>query len=221
MKKKLKIFTSLHESTQRNYVERMFNEKVLSMQKARKFEYDYWDGSRNCGYGGYKYIPGKWTRVAKKLIKTYKLNGQSKVLEVGCGKGFLLYEIKKLIPKIEISGFDISKYAIKNSKNEIKKYLYNHDARKKFKIKSKYYDLVFSLNTLHNFRLPSLILSLQEIERVSKNSYLLVEGYRNETELFNLQCWALTAESFFTDIEWKYIFKLAKYRGDYEFIYFK
>ena len=86
---------------------------------------------------GYKYIPGKWTEVAKKLIKLYKLNEKSKVLDVGCGKGFLLYEIKKLIPKIEVSGFDISKYGIKNSKKEIKKYLYHHDARKKFPIKDK------------------------------------------------------------------------------------
>ena len=100
MKKLVKIVTKVHLSTKRNYKERMFNNKILSMQKARKFEYDYWDGDRNHGYGGYKYIPGKWTEVAKKLIKLYKLNEKSKVLDVGCGKGFLLYEIKKLIPKI-------------------------------------------------------------------------------------------------------------------------
>ena len=221
MKKLVKIVTKVHLSTKRNYKERIFNNKILSMQKARKFEYDYWDGDRNHGYGGYKYIPGKWTEVAKKLIKLYKLNEKSKVLDVGCGKGFLLYEIKKLIPKIEVSGFDISKYGIKNSKKEIKKYLYHHDARKKFPIKDKKFDLVFSINTLHNFRLPSLIFSLKEIERVSKKSFLLVEGYRNEKELFNLQCWALTAESFFTDKEWRYIFKQANYKGDYEFIYFQ
>ena len=79
---------------------------------------------------------------------------------------------------------------------------------------------MFSFNTLHNFRLPYLINSLREIQRVAKNSFLLVEGYRNEKELFNLQCWALTAESFFTDKEWKYLFKLANFKGDYEFIYF-
>ena len=66
------------------------------MKKARKFEYDYWDGKRNYGYGGYKYIPGRWTNVAKKMIKKFKLNNNSKVLDVGCGKGFLLYEMKKL-----------------------------------------------------------------------------------------------------------------------------
>lgn len=221
MKKQLNIFTKMHRSTNRDYLGRMFNNKVKSMIKAKKFEFDYWDGHRNHGYGGYKYIPGKWTPVAKKLIKQYKLNARSKILDVGCGKGFLLYEIKKLIPKIKISGFDISRHGIKNSKKEIKKYLYYHDARKKFPIKSKYFDLVFSFNTLHNFRLPSLIFSLKEIERVSKNSFLLVEGYRNEKELFNLQCWALTAESFFTDKEWRYIFKQANYKGDYEFIYFQ
>ncbi len=220
MNKNLKIFTKMHKSTNRDYIGRMFNDKINSMIKAKKFEFDYWDGHRNHGYGGYKYIPGKWTPVAKKLIKQYKLDSNSKVLDVGCGKGFLLYEIKKLIPQIHVSGFDISRHGIKNAKQEIKKNLFIHDARKKFPIKNKYYDLVFSFNTLHNFRLPYLINSLREIQRVAKNSFLLVEGYRNEKELFNLQCWALTAESFFTDKEWKYLFKLANFKGDYEFIYF-
>tara|TARA_B100001093_G_scaffold509064_1_gene572393 strand:+ start:941 stop:1603 length:663 start_codon:yes stop_codon:yes gene_type:complete len=220
MKKEIKIFTKLHKSTKRDYLGRMFNNKVESMKRAKKFEYDYWDGHRNHGYGGYKYIPGKWTPAAKALIKKYKLNKKSKVLDVGCGKGFLLYEIKKLIPEINVSGFDISRHGIKNAKEEIRNKLYYHDARKKFPIKRNHYDLVFSFNTLHNFRLPDLIYSIKEIERVSKNAFILVEGYRNELELFNLQCWALTAESFFTNEEWKYLFKLAGYKGDFEFIYF-
>ena len=221
MKKKIKIFTHLHQSTKRDYIERMMNKKILSMKKARKFEFDYWDGKRNYGYGGYKYIPGKWTPVAKKIINQFKLNSKSKILDVGCGKGFLLYEIKKIIPSIKVFGFDVSKHGIKNSKNEIKKNLFIHDARKKFPFPKNFFDFVFSFNTLHNFKLKELVFSLSEIERVAKKSFIIVEGYRNEKELFNLQCWALTAESFFSDEEWEYIFKLANYKGFYEFIYFK
>ncbi len=132
MGKLVNFVTRLHKSTKRNYLERMINQKVYCMKKARKFERDYWDGKRKFGYGGYKYIPGRWTPVAKKMIKRYKLNNNSKVLDVGCGKGFILYEIKKILPGIKIYGFDVSKHGIKNSKNEIKGKLFIHNAKKNF-----------------------------------------------------------------------------------------
>ena len=221
MGKFFNLITNLHQSTKRDYLERMINEKVKCMKKARKFEYDYWDGKRSYGYGGYKYIPGRWSSVAKKMIKKYKLKDNSSVLDVGCGKGFLLYEMKKILPGLTISGFDVSRYGIKNSKKEIKKYLFLHNATKKFPFKKKSFDLVMTFACLHNLKLNSLIKSLKEIQRVGKKKYVMVEGYRNEKELFNLQCWALTAESFYDDDEWKWIFKQAGYTGDYEFIYFE
>ncbi len=221
MGKFFKLITSLHQSTRRNYLDRMVNAKVKCMKKARKFEFDYWDGKRNYGYGGYNYIPGRWAGVAKKLIKKYKLNNNSSVLDVGCGKGFLLFEMKKILPGLRVSGFDISKHGIKNSKKEIKKYLFIHNVKKKFPFKNKSFNLVMTFACLHNLKLPDLVYSLKEIERVGKKKYVMVEGYRNEKELFNLQCWALTAESFYDDQEWKWIFKYSKYTGDYEFIYFE
>ena len=72
----------------------MNNQKVHCMKVAKKYEFDYWDGNRKYGYGGYKYIPGRWTSVAKKIIKRYKLNNKSKILDIGCGKAFLLHEMK-------------------------------------------------------------------------------------------------------------------------------
>ena len=94
---KLRNFVSkLHLSTKRNYLERMINNKTHCMKIAKKYGKDYWDGKRKYGYGGYKYIPGKWKPIAKKIIKTYKLNSKSKILDVGCGKAYLLYEIKLL-----------------------------------------------------------------------------------------------------------------------------
>jgi SAM-dependent methyltransferase len=220
MGKKLNLVSSLHKLTKRNYLERMINKKVICMKKARKFEFDFWDGKRKFGYGGYKYIPGRWEGVAQKMIKKYKLNNKSKVLDVGCGKGYLLFEMKKILPDLKVYGFDISKHAIKNAKKEVKKNLFVHDGKKTFTYKKKYFDFTFTLACLHNFKANDLEKSIKEIERVSKKSYIMVEGYRNEQELFNLQCWALTAETFFDDDEWKWMFKKCKYNGDFEFIYF-
>ena len=219
--KKLHFISKLHKSTKRNYVERMINKKVLCMKEAKKYEFNYWDGNRKFWYGGYKYIEGRWVSVAKNLIKFYKLRNNSKVLDVGCGKGFLLYEIKKILPNIEIYGFDISKHAIKNSKKEIRKDIFKHDVRKKFPFKTKKFDLVISLGCLHNLKVFNLEKALKEISRVSKIQYVMVESFRNDQEMFNLQCWALTAETFFHVSEWEWIFKKFNYRGEYEFIFFE
>ena len=124
--------------------------------------------NRRFGYGGYKYIPGRWKTVAKKLIKTYKLTNNSNILDVGCGKGFLLYEIKLLLPDIKIAGFDVSEYAIKNSHKNIKKNLFMYDCRKKFPYKSNIFDLVISINTLHNLNISDLQNTLRECQRVGK-----------------------------------------------------
>jgi len=220
MNQKRNFITSLHKSTARNYLGRMINQKVKCMSIAKKYSYDYWDGNRKYGYGGYSYIPGRWKTVAKKLIKTYRLTNNSKILDVGCGKAFLLYEIKKILPKIQVYGFDISNYAIQKSKKLVRKNLYKFDAKRKFKYKKNYFDLVISLATLHNLEVNYLFDSLKEIQRVGKQKYIMVESYRNNLELFNLQCWALTCESFFSQLEWKWIFKHVGYNGDFEFIYF-
>ena len=98
----LKNFVSdLHNQTKRNYLDRMINNKVECMSKAKEYEFDYWDGDRKYGYGGYKYIEGRWKTVAQKIIDEYNLNENSKILDVGCGKAFLLYEIYRIIPKIK------------------------------------------------------------------------------------------------------------------------
>ena len=219
---KIKNFvTPLHLSSKRNYLERMNDNKVECMNIAKKYAYDYWDGDRKYGYGGYKYIEGWWEPVAQKLIDTYNLVSGSKILDVGCGKGFLLYEIHKKNPNIIIQGFDISNYAIQNSKEEIKMYLSEFDARKMFPYKNNEFDLVISLGTLHNLRLQELKQTVTEIERVGSNGYIMLESFRNNKELFNLQCWALTCETFFDTETWISFYESVGYTGDYEFIYFE
>ena len=219
--KELNIITSLHTKTKRNYIKRMINKKVECMAISKKYGFDYWDGDRKFGYGGYKYIPGRWEEVAKKLIKRYKLNNKSKILDLGCGKGFLLYEIKKILPGIHIKGIDISNYGLKNSKKEISKFLFKGDLKKKLKFKSKEFDFVFSINTLHNLEINYLIQSIKDIQRIGEKHFICSESYRNEKELFNLQCWALTCESFLSKREWIWLLQKSGYTGDYEFIYFE
>ena len=199
----------------------MINEKIHCMKIAKKYGKDYWDGERKFGYGGYKYIKDRWKSVAVKIIKTYKLSNKSKILDVGCGKGFLLYEIKKILPRIKTIGIDISTYGLKNSKEEIRKFLFKADLKKRLKFRNKEFDFVFSINTLHNLEINYLVQAIKEIQRVGKKKFICSESYRDEKELFNLQCWALTCESFFSKKEWVWLLNHAGYTGDYEFIYFE
>ncbi|MAF94381.1 MAG: SAM-dependent methyltransferase [Rhodospirillaceae bacterium] len=214
------IVTPLHKSTKRDYLARMIDDKVHCMQIAKQYGKDYWDGDRRYGYGGYKYMPGRWKPVAEQLIKAYSLTSNSKVLDMGCGKGYLMHEIKILIPDIDIIGIDSSSYALVHAKDETKPFIFKHKVEEQLAFKDNEFDLVMSLGTFHNLRLPDLTTALIEMERIGKHGYLMLESYRNEKELFNLQCWALTAESFFNKDEWVWLYKHFGYTGDYEFIYF-
>jgi len=215
----LNIFTKLHKKTSRDYIGRMTNDKIYCSEIARRFDEQFWDGDRKFGYGGYKY-DGRWSIVAEDLIEQYHLTNDSKILDVGCGKAHLLYEIKKILSESQVTGIDISNYAVENGKEEIIDSLFVHDAREKLPFQNNEFDLVFSLNTIHNFTIDKIKLSLQELERVAKNKYMVVEAYRNVNELFNLQCWALTCEAFFRPEEWVWMINEFGYTGDYEFIYF-
>jgi len=213
--------TSLHQSTKRDVLARMVDDKVNCMLKAKRYERDYWDGDRRFGYGGYKYLPGRWKPVAQTLIDTYRLKSGSRVLDVGCGKGFLLYEMQQIVPGLELVGFDISKHGLANAPANLNAKLFNYRAQDAYNFADNEFDLVISLGCLHNLRIFELQTALTEIERVGKQGYIMLESYRNEKELFNLQCWALTCESFFDTAEWIWLYRHFGYTGDYEFIYFE
>jgi ubiquinone/menaquinone biosynthesis C-methylase UbiE len=217
------FISNLHKATKRDYLARV-NDKDYPKDKAatlaKKWGYHYWDGSRKINYGGYKYIKGRWTSVIKKLCKFYKLKKNSKILDVGCGKGFFLKDLKDFDNSFEVYGVDISKYAIKNAHPEIRPYI-THSNSNKLVWKDNYFDLVVSFNTLHNLYNYDLFKSLKELERVGKKKYVVVESYRNEKEKMNLLYWQVTCEAFNSPSEWKWWFKHTKYKGDYSFIYFK
>lgn len=219
MGKLLNIITPLHKQAKRDYLARMNDDKAYCMKIARQYGKDFWDGDRKYGYGGYKY-DGRWEVVARSLIREYGLSDDVNILDVGCGKGFLLYELRRLLPKSTLVGIDISDYALENAKDEIKSCLINMGAKEKYPFDDKEFDLVFSNTTLHNLYMYDLKAAVQEIERVGKNKFICVESYRNAQELFNLQCWALTCETFLTPQEWVWLYREFGYMGDYEFVYF-
>ncbi len=210
----------LHTSTKRDYIKRVTeNDKASCAEVAKQFGMDYWDGDRKFGYGGYKY-DGRWKVVADDISAFYKLRPGMRILDVGCGKGFLLYEFTRSVPGIEVSGIDISKYAIENSKEEVRPFLRTGLAQE-LPYEDNSFDFVISITTLHNLYIYDLKKAVQHIQRVSKgNSYIVVESYRNEVEKANLLYWQLTCECFYTPAEWEWLFNEWGYTGDYGFIYF-
>ena len=217
---RLSLITPLHESTQRDCLARMVDDKVEAMKVAKKYDSDYWDGARRYGYGGYRYIPGRWKPVAEALIERYGLDNSSSVLDVGCGKGFLLYEIQLLLPRARLVGFDVSQYGLDSRLPDFRGELFVHRGQDPYPFSDDEFDLVISLGVLHNLRLPDLAVAIPEIERVGKRKYVMTESYRNEEEMFNLECWALTAESLLDDGEWQWLLDQSGYTGDFELIYF-
>jgi SAM-dependent methyltransferase len=216
----LNLATPLHKKTKRDVVARMVDDKVACMLKAKEYEFDYWDGDRRFGYGGYKY-DGRWKPVAQQFIDHYKLKPDAKILDVGCGKAYLLHELKLLLPDAEVIGFDISKHGLADAPEAIRPHLMRYRAQDRYPWGDDYFDLVISLGCLHNLRIFELQTAVGEIERVGRSKYIMLESYRNELELFNLECWALTCESFFDTAEWIWLYEHFGYTGDYEFIYFE
>ena len=214
----------LHKSTQRDYLARVYDPefpKAKAAELAKKFDFDYWDGDRRICYGGYRYMEGRWEKVARAMIEHYDLPPKPKILDIGCGKAFLLYDFLKVIPDAEIYGIDISPYAIANSKKEIQDRL-RVGSSTDLPWPDDYFDLVISITTLHNLHAYDLEPSLREMERVGKgNKYLCVESYRNEQEKANLLYWQVTCEAFNTPKEWEWWFEKTGYSGDYSFIYFE
>ena len=217
----LDFISSLHRRTKRDYVGRVNAfPKAEAAKVAKQFGADYWDGDRKFGYGGYTY-DGRCKPVADVLATHYRLKPGDRILDVGCGKGFLLYELTQAVPGVEVYGIDISPYAIAHAKEEVRPFLQVANATH-LPFPDHSFSLVVSLMTLHNLYCFELEHALQELERVGRqHKYLVVESYRNEEEKANLLYWQLTCETFCTPEEWAWWFKRCGYTGDHSFIFFE
>ena len=189
------------------------SEEVRSI--ARKFDKEFFDGEREFGYGGFSYNPKYWSEVVKDFSNYYNLNDGSKILDVGCAKGFMLYDFYKLNSNFDLHGIDISKYAIDNSVSEVKNKLLVANATK-LPYEDNFFDLVISINTIHNLEKDECATALKEISRVSKkNAFLTVDAYRNDDEKKRMDAWNLTAKTIMSVDDWIKFFGYNNYNGDF------
>ncbi len=213
--------SEIHKATKRDYVGRVTSDnKAECAVIAKKYGYDYWDGERKYGYGGYHY-DGRWRNVARKMAEHYHLKAGQKVLDVGCGMAHLLYEFTQVVPGLEVFGIDISEYALAHAKQEVRNRL-QYGKAQEIPFLDNEFDLVISLTTLHNLKVYDLKKAIQEIERVSKgNSHIMVESFRNDQEEVNMLYWQLTCASYYSVEECEWLYKEWGYTGDYSFIFFE
>ena len=181
---------------------------------SQNFGYEYFDGDRKYGYGGY-YYDGRWQSVAETLIQEYNLTPSMKVLDVGCAKGFLVKDLISALPGLQVFGIDVSNYALMNCEPEVVGRLHLGNA-KFLPFPNHSFDLVVSINTIHNLVRKDVKVALGEIQRVAKHSsYVVVDSYRNEFEKSIFDRWVLTAKFHGYPDDWKELFMEVGYTGDY------
>lgn len=204
-----------YPQTKRNLDERAIQKTEEDKRIAKLYEKEFFDGSRKQGYGGYNYNPRFWMQVIKDMINHYPLTKESKILDLGCAKGFMLYDFTQVLSGISVKGIDISKYAIENAKPEIKEFLNVGDIRNLSSFKDKEFDLVISINTVHNLPLEECKQAVKEIERIGKNAFITVDAWKDKEGKERMLKWNLTAETLMSAEDWKNLFKEVGYTGDY------
>lgn len=201
--------------TKRNALERAKTKTDADRCLARRFGKEFFDGSRDHGYGGFNYHPRFWEPVIPDFQKHFQLTAKSSVLDIGCAKGFMMHDMARLIPGITVKGIDVSEYAIKNTIENMKPYCQVACATQ-LPFPDKSFDCVISITTLHNLEKPQLIQAVKEIERVKrKYSFITVDAYHDDAEKERMMAWNLTAKTVLHVDEWKKLFKEAGYTGDY------
>jgi SAM-dependent methyltransferase len=182
---------------------------------ARQFGKDFFDGDRLFGYGGYHYHPRFWQETVRRIRDFYALPDDAAILDVGSGKGFMLHDFKELMPRAALAGIDISKYAYDAAMPSIKPLL-KVGCATELPFADGSFDLVISINTIHNLPLAGCKQALREIERVSRrHKFVMVDAWRTDAEHDRLMKWILTALTYMHVDDWKQLFAEIGYTGDY------
>jgi ubiquinone/menaquinone biosynthesis C-methylase UbiE len=204
-----------YPKAKRNLEERAASKTEEDRAVARQFGRDFFDGERRHGYGGFTYHPRFWQPVIPTLQSHFRLDASSSLLDVGCAKGFMLHDAAEMIPGIKLAGIDISAYAIDNAMEDVRPLVQVADARE-LPFADKSFDVVISVNTIHNLERAELAKALREIERVArKGAFVTVDAYRNEAERERMMAWNLTAKTIMSVDEWVEFFDECGYTGDY------
>ena len=182
---------------------------------ARKFDVEYYDGDRLTGYGGYGYSPRFWTDTVAHIVDVYSLSNASKILDIGCAKGYMMYDLSLLIPEAEIKGVDISQYAKDHAIEPMKENIVVSNANN-LPFPDDYFDLVIAINTLHNLTKIDCIEAFREIIRVSKkDTFIMNDAWKDDKGKRAMLKWNLTALTYMSCDEWLNFFKEVEYKGDY------
>ena len=204
-----------YPKAQRNLEDRANSKTAEERKIARQFGKEFFDGERKYGYGGYQYNPKYWSEVIYDFKNHWQLNSNNSILDLGCGKGFMLYDFMRIIPGISVKGVDISHYAIENCKEQVKNFLQVGDA-KELEFNDNQFDYVISINTIHNLELDECKKAIREISRVSrKGSFITVDAFRDSEEQKRMYDWNLAAKTILSVSEWKQLFAELEYQGDY------
>ena len=181
---------------------------------ARQYGRDYFDGDRRYGYGGYSYHPRFWQETVRLFHDHYGLAEDASVLDVGCGKGFMLHDFKQLYPGMTVAGIDISEYAIANAIETMRPFVRVGDA-KQLPFPDRSFDLVTAINTIHNLPLEECKEALREIQRVSRgHSFIVVDAWTNDEERERMKDWVVTARTYMHVDDWRGVFEEVGYTGD-------
>jgi SAM-dependent methyltransferase len=181
---------------------------------ARRFDREYFDGERTQGYGGYRY-DGRWVSVATRMRDFYGLAAGDRILDIGCAKGFLLHDFRHVVPGVSVAGLDVSRYAVDRGMEDVRPFLVQGTADA-LPFPDDSFDLVISINTVHNLSRERCATALREMERVSRRAkYLQVDSWLDDEQQRNLDRWALTALTYFEPDGWRRLFAEAGYEGDY------
>ena len=181
---------------------------------AREYGENYFDGPREYGYGGYRY-DGRWIPVSHDIVAHFNLRPGMRVLDVGCAKGFLVKDLMKVCPGLEVFGLDISYYALMHCELEVVGRLHLGTVER-LPFPDRSFDCVLSINTVHDLPRSRALRALQEIERVSGGrAFVQVDSFytREQKEIF--ESWVLTAQYYDFPEGWKKLFREASYSGDY------